>query len=201
MVFNQKEYIQKYRQTHLEEIKEYYKIYYPKYYKQNKDKIRERCKQWDESHKEWRKNYHKKHYLKNKEKYSMQRKQYRQIHKEKVRKNATEYARRQGKINLQFLISYRLRNLLRDALQKYSNGKIQSTKKYGIDWNVCCKKLIETKPTNFREKTYHIDHLKPLSSFDLTDIKQVGKAFSPDNLQWLTAEENIAKGNKIIGVD
>jgi hypothetical protein len=61
-----------------------------------------------------------------------------------------------------------------------------------------CKKLIETKPVDFNEKNYEIDHIRPLGSFDLTDREQVRPAFAPENLQWLTAEENLRKSNKIM---
>jgi hypothetical protein len=37
-----------------------------------------------------------------------------------------------------------------------------------------------------------------LSSFDLTDLKQIKQAFAPGNLQWLEATENIRKGNKTL---
>jgi len=61
-----------------------------------------------------------------------------------------------------------------------------------------CKKLLETKPADFNEKNYEIDHIRPLSSFDLTDPDQIKQAFAPENLQWLTAEENLRKGNNYV---
>jgi len=54
--------------------------------------------------------------------------------------------------------------------------------------------LENTKPDNWRE--HHIDHIRPLFSFDLTDSKQMKEANSAENLQWLTAKENIKKGSK-----
>ena len=44
---------------------------------------------------------------------------------------------------------------------------------------------------------WHIDHIIPLSSFDLTDREQFLKACCYTNLQPLWAKENIEKGNKI----
>ncbi len=40
---------------------------------------------------------------------------------------------------------------------------------------------------------WHIDHVVPLSSFDLTDHKQVKKACHWFNLQPLWAKENLSK--------
>ena len=44
---------------------------------------------------------------------------------------------------------------------------------------------------------WHIDHIIPLVSFDLTDRKQFLKACHYTNLQPLWAEENLRKGAKI----
>jgi hypothetical protein len=45
---------------------------------------------------------------------------------------------------------------------------------------------------------WHIDHIIPCSSFDLTDPEQQKKCFHYTNLQPLWWKENISKGNKII---
>lgn len=43
---------------------------------------------------------------------------------------------------------------------------------------------------------WHVDHIVPLSSFDLTNSAQVTKAFHYSNLQPLWAIDNLRKGNK-----
>ena len=45
---------------------------------------------------------------------------------------------------------------------------------------------------------WHIDHVKPCSSFDLTDPKQQKLCFHYSNLQPLWAKDNIKKSDKII---
>ena len=43
---------------------------------------------------------------------------------------------------------------------------------------------------------WHIDHIKPCSSFDLTDPEQQKLCFHYSNLQPLWAKDNIKKSNK-----
>ena len=46
---------------------------------------------------------------------------------------------------------------------------------------------------------WHIDHIKPLSWFDLSDPKQMAEACHYTNLQPLWGSENISKGNRFAG--
>ena len=55
----------------------------------------------------------------------------------------------------------------------------------GMTWN------------NWSLRGWHIDHIIPLGSFDLTDPEQQRRAFHYTNLQPLWAADNIRKSNKI----
>jgi hypothetical protein len=48
---------------------------------------------------------------------------------------------------------------------------------------------------------WHIDHIRPCCSFDLTDPEQQKKCFHYSNLQPLWAEENWSKGGKWVDID
>ena len=56
----------------------------------------------------------------------------------------------------------------------------------------------ETIDWNDFKKNYHMDHLLPCSSFDLTNIEEQKKCFHWKNIQILTKENNLKKSNSII---
>ena len=43
---------------------------------------------------------------------------------------------------------------------------------------------------------WHVDHIRPCASFDLTDEEQVRKCFHYTNLQPLWAKDNLRKGSE-----
>lgn len=67
----------------------------------------------------------------------------------------------------------------RDTLIEHLKSKL----KPGMDWN--------------DRKTWHVDHIVPLSAFDLSQPEQRKKAQHYTNLQLLTKSENSIKGTKI----
>lgn len=50
---------------------------------------------------------------------------------------------------------------------------------------------------NWKLRGWHIDHIKPLASFDLTNRKQLLQAVNFNNLQPMWWRENIVKGKRI----
>lgn len=61
---------------------------------------------------------------------------------------------------------------------------IESKFEEGMNWN------------NWSHKGWHIDHIKPLSSFDLSKREEFLKACNYTNLQPLWAVDNFKKSNK-----
>jgi len=98
-------------------------------------------------------------------------------------------------------VDFKLRNTLRNRL----NGAIKGNRKSGSAVkDLGCsvgelKKYLESKFTKGmsweNHGEWHIDHIQPLVSFDLTDRKQFKEACHYTNLQPLWAEDNLRKGS------
>ena len=67
-----------------------------------------------------------------------------------------------------------------DELKNWIETQFQN----GMSWN------------NWGRDTWHIDHIKPLASFDLTDPKQFDEATHYSNLQPLWSADNYAKNRR-----
>lgn len=140
----------------------------------------------------------------NPEKARERSRKYRAENPEKARKQCRdayaknpEKARERGRVRYatddQYMMRTRLRARLRRALPQCSETCKVVISEYGINYDAIIEHLGPC-PGNHAE--YHIDHIRPLESFDLTDPDQIREAFAPENHQWLTAEDNMSKGCK-----
>ena len=158
-----------------------------------KEKARIRIKEYRKNNPQWKE----KHRILAVTRYREQRAAYWKEYgkRPEVRARIREKDKIRRKIDKKYVITDRLRRSLHHALAKYSKqGKIMSSKKYGIDWSEIIESL---KPFPKNLKNFEIDHIIPLCTFDLTKSKEIKKAFSPSNLQWLTITENRRKSGKV----
>ena len=203
-----------------ERLKAYYKAYQKVWRKNNKDKLKiywlkcrnkknEKQKIYRKENKEKVANY----YKTNKDKIRSRQKIYNQVNKNKLQEYFKKYFQQNKlkvynyindrlKIDPQYKLSLSLRRRLRCALKgNYRSGS--AVKDLGCSIEEF-KKHIESKFQdgmswdNWNYEGWHIDHIKPLSSFDLTDRNQLLQACHYTNLQPLWAKDNIAKSDKII---
>jgi hypothetical protein len=84
-----------------------------------------------------------------------------------------------------------IRGRLRSACYRQNISKPDCL---GIDYQKIANYL-GPKPNDGKE--YHIDHIIPISFFDLTDPKQIKQAFAPENHQWLEKIKNLYKSAKL----
>ena len=115
----------------------------------------------------------------------------------------THLAREKGEEE-QFLLKKRLRFSLGDVLKRYTlDGKVQSAREYGIDYSTICESLEEEAKEvhgktleDMREEGYHVDHIIPVSFFDLENPEEVRRCYHPSNLRWLPGRENMSRSNR-----
>ena len=153
-----------------------------------------RTKEYRRTHPEWKERHRILAVTKNREKRALYWKDYGKRPEIRARINEKERLRR--KTDMEFAIRERLRRSFKHALTKYSKeGKVASSKKYGINWGEVIDGL---KPFPEEIEGLEIDHVRPLHSFNLSIPEEIKLAFDPSNLQWLTREENRRKSGKIM---
>ena len=132
------------------------------------------------------------YYQKEKEYYKKRSKYHYDKNKEKIKIRNLAYVNKRYKEDECFRMKVLLANALRDVIRTYvKTGKIVNRKqKYNIGWKGIIKQLT---PFPKDISKYHIDHIIPLSRFDLTNWEQIQLAFAPENHRWLTAEENMKR--------
>lgn len=187
--------MREYRAKNSESLKKYRKENYFKY----KEKADRYKKQWYQKNKEKIKQKRKNYYLKNKEIILKQQKEYNLKNKEEKRKYIRNYnvLRRKKDINFKIL------NVLRSRLNKVINKKINNA----LELTGCSIEfLINHLQSQFKEnmswenygrKGWHIDHIKPCASFNLTNLEEQKECFHYSNLQPLWWWENASKGCKL----
>jgi hypothetical protein len=126
-------------------------------------------------------------------------KKYQQDNKEKLCIYMKKYRKERYDKNIQFRISTILRSRLGKSIK--DNFKIGSAiKDLGCSIEQL-KSYLESKFLlgmswdNYGVHGWHIDHIKPLSAFDLSDKKQILEACHYSNLQPLWAKDNLSKSD------
>jgi hypothetical protein len=199
----------KYREANREKLRAQGK----KYYQANRDKAkkyyqanREKARKYREANREKVKAAQKKYYQANRDKC----KKYREANLEKVKAAQKEYkAANRDKINARyrkrlktdptFATSSRLRcrisQWLKGSKSTFTENLIGCTFEE-------CKRWIERQFTDDmswdNRGKWHIDHMMPLKSFDITDPEQQQIACHYTNLKPMWASENKSKGSNIV---
>lgn len=162
-----------------DENKEKFNAKRKEYYQENREHILEQKKKYTDSHKQEKAEYDK---------------VYRQQNKERLRKQKNEWA----KNSLEHKIVNNIRRRVAHALKGESKSEhtmsligcdIEFLKEYissmfseGMSWD------------NYGE--WHLDHIRPCSSFDLSNPDEQKECFNYKNLQPLQAIDNLKKAYK-----
>jgi len=184
--YNKSEKKKEYREKNKEKRKKYMKEYNIK----NKEKLYKKNTEYRKNNKEKVKIYMKEYNIKNKEKIKKKRENYKKIYNERRRwrtKNDIQYKLIQS-------VRSRLKQFLKSNNIQKNNTTIKSigcSKRQLVEWfkyNLDLDNLVD----------YHIDHLKPLSSFSCKTYNEVieCKCNNWSNLIPVTPEYNIIKSNR-----
>jgi signal recognition particle GTPase len=181
----ERKYMKIYRKTH----KKYYSRARKKWYRLNKSKMLK---------------YQKEYYKSNIAKIKKRVKEFNKIHKEIINK------RRQNKLKND--IYFKLECILRDRLNKVLKTKSKSNHTFillSCSVNFLKQHLEKQFQKGMNWKNYgtgwhgkgmrewHVDHIKPCASFDLSKPSEQKKCFHYTNLQPLWAKDNLRKSDKI----
>ncbi len=133
-------------------------------------------------------------------KYNEQNKRSYRKHRTARVQAVSRYVRQKLKTDRKFKLTKIVRDRFKKALRnKYKGGSAIKNLGCSIDFLV---KYLEERFApgmswnNYGRFGWHIDHIRPLSAFDLSDPAQVAQACHYSNLQPLWASDNLRKSNK-----
>lgn len=211
----------KYNLERKEQIKEYNKNYNlthresrAEYRSENRDQISERKKEYREKNKEQIKEYQRQYDLTHRESRAEYRqdhekeiqqynKEYCKINKKQINARKRQYTKRKKQQDPYFKIKCNLRTRLYHAIKNnFKSGSAVADLMMSIfDFKIYLEKRFYPNPESGEMMTWenygtlwHIDHIIPLSSFDLTNREELLKAVHFSNLRPMWAKQNISEG-------
>ena len=167
-----------------------------RYYRNNIRKIKKQQKLYRSTHKITIAIQKKKWYNKNRKKILINKEIYRKKNHKILSRKSIIYITKKLRIDKTLRILFNLRSRIYKVLK--GNPKLSTTTKLigcSIDK---LKHHLESKFTKGMSwsnyGTWHIDHIKPCASFDLSKPSEQRKCFNYKNLQPLWAKDNLSKG-------
>ena len=177
-------------------------LLYKKWSELNEDKIKIKNKE------KWQKRKNDVNHIKNNREYYYSnrdsilenKKEYYQTNKQKILKTHKKYEQLQLKKNPIF----RMRKNVRRRLHLALNGKFKirtTLNLIGCSWEklkLYLESKFETCMTwdNYGYYGWHIDHIIPVSNYDLDNLEELKKCMHYTNLQPLWMSDNLKKGNR-----
>lgn len=164
----------------------------------NKEKILAQKKEYYKNNREKYLEYQKEYRKENRAKVLDYNKKYRETHKEEIAKYQKEYQRErcQNDPIFKMIKYYRIRTCSAYLNNTKSKSTIELLGCNGEELAQHLEKQFQPGMTHDNYGEWHIDHIKPIASFDLSDPEQEQECFHYTNLQPLWAEDNLRKGDK-----
>jgi hypothetical protein len=196
LVSSCKECMKQYRKENSNKTNEYYVInreefllYAKNYREENRESLAKKQREYARDHKE---------------ESAKQQREYREKNKEELRVYKKVYCRNRYQVDVEFKLVRNQRSRINSALKR--NRKYGRTIKL-LGCPVFWLKLhLESKLynrkdgttmswENYTRKGWHIDHIRPCASFDLSDPSEQKACFHWTNLQPLWSEDNLSKSD------
>lgn len=189
-----KEIDREYRVRNAEKIRERDK----KYYEQNAEKIRQRAKDWYDNNLERATEYRRDRFQTNKDQIYEYRKEYNERNHEKIKTYMNTYMQNRYHTN----INYKVKSICNKRIRDCVRNKSKKTVEYiGCDIDFLKEWLeyqfVEGMTWDNMGIEWHIDHVRPCSSFDFSNDTDISECYHWTNLQPLFARDNISKSNKV----
>jgi len=211
-----------FQKTNKEQIAKYQKEYRDKNREKFQKYRKKRNLQNSEKNKEYQKTYQRKNakqiklssnqkYNENKKSILQQQKEYYEKNKEQIKNRVKKYnSKNREKINkhrqqkLKINVHYKIKQNLRSRLHSALKGNTKSKRTLEL-LGCTVEKLKQHLESQFANGMtwdnhsslgWHIDHIRPCASFDLSKPEEQNKCFNYSNLQPLWATENLKKGSR-----
>lgn len=154
-------------------------------YYQCKTLIKNQARKWKDDNLERRRELQKAHY---------------QRHREKIIQDNYEYCKKRRKVDINYNLTILLRQRLNKAVKNhFKSGSAVADLGCTIEFlKLHLESLFQPGMSWDNQGQWHIDHIKPISSFNLSDYTELKQACHYSNLQPLWAVDNLTKSNKII---
>ncbi len=193
-----------YRENNKEKIQKRHRQYYLEHREEiknnnflNKEKIKLKTREYYLKHKDKKREYSRQYRLNHPEKIKKDLINYRATHKKEIQKQVNIYTFNKRNTDIEFKIKGNLRNRIRLVLKRNTkSGHTLELLGCSVDF---LKKHLESQFTdgmtwdNYGLKGWHIDHIKPCCSFDLSKPEEQKTCFHYSNLQPLWWYDNLDK--------
>ncbi len=193
---NNKEKVKEQQRKHYRKNVEKYTAYNKKYWENNKEWLsvanKERYKEYQVSQPDMLKRVKRKSYMKHREARLAAQREYVSKNREMVNGRMVQWRNKNPHNRICHNLRTRLSHIAKGRANRFNvivgcSGRelaqhLESQFKEGMSWD------------NYGRSGWHIDHIIPIASFDLTDPKQQKICFHYSNLQPLWAEDNMRKG-------
>ena len=182
----------------------------PEYKKRRKEYLHEYMSNPEKRKKrrEWEKEWGKKDYVRKKKKeYKLKNKKHikkwnkEYVQRPEVKKRISKIRKNRYKNDPVYLIQNRIRTRFYTYIRRgLAEKKVKTNELIGCSWKQLKIHIEKQFKPNMKWSNYgkwHIDHIKPMSKFNLMKIEDQYKCCNYKNLQPLWAEENLSKGDRM----